>query len=182
MENFGTVLREARKQMGWDQRSFAAALRMSDKTIAELENTGHPDRPAAQDVLDLMRAYGIEFADDYSAVTRIPALEERYFLTLDFRFDPKQDERVRAITRRMHVVGLSVVRRLNQARNTASSFDGVELHAPPINRSSLDAVLTEFVDEFGPSIDCLVRNTRGLRLTAREIPGLWDDGHGAGSG
>ena len=173
MTEFGTALKEARKGMGWDQRSLGTALRMSDKTIADLETKGHPDLPAAQDALDFMRAYKIEFKNDFSIVS-VPAIAQRYFLTLDFRFEPDQDERVRVITRRMQVVGMSVVRRLNQARMTASSFDGVELHAPPINKSSFNAVLTEFIEDFGPSIDCLIRNTRGIRLTKEYVPKLWD--------
>lgn len=54
VETFGAALKEARKYMGWNQRSLATALRMSDKTIGSLESGGSPDLPAAQDVLDFM--------------------------------------------------------------------------------------------------------------------------------
>ncbi len=171
MKSFGVVLKEARNLMGWDQRSFATALRMSDKTIANIESRGSPEWPAAQDVLNLMDAYEIKFARDFAS-SEAPGLKRRYFLTLDFRFDPDQEDRVRIITRRMQVVGMSVVRRLNQARDTMSSFDGAELHVPPINRVSFDTVLSGFVKEYGP-IDCLVRNRHGMRLTEESIPGLW---------
>ena len=173
VEAFRAALKEARKSMGWDQRSLATALRMSDKTIGHLESSGSPDLPAAQDVLDFMKAYGIDFAPDYLSID-LPAPEQRYFLTLDFRFEPKQEDWVRDIARRMRIVGMSVVRRFNRAKMTASSYDGVELHAPPINRPSLDAVLKEFLADVGLPVDCLVRNRQGLRLTAAQIPEFWN--------
>ena len=173
MGSFGAALEEARKSMGWDRRSLGTALRMSDKTIGHLESEGEPDLPAARAVVNLMREYGIEFTDDFKSVQKRPDLRDRYFLTMDFRFDPDQDERVRDITRRMQVVGMSVVRRFNKARNTSSSFDGVELHVPPVNRRSFEAVLEKFLETHGPS-NCLVRNEKGMRLTREEIPDLWD--------
>lgn len=176
MQTFNTALKKARRDLGWDQRSLATALRMSDKTIAHLESTGNQSSPAAQDVLDLLEAYGVKFAEDFSRFTNFPAPQDRYFLTLDFRYESKQDERVHILTRRMRVVGMSIVRRLNQARATGSSFDGVELHVPPVNRISLDDVLKRFLEEFGPSVDCLVRNAEGFRLTPQNMPTLWDRG------
>ena len=181
MTTFGTALKEARKHMGWDRRSLATALRMSDKPIGYLETGGGPDWPAADDVLDFMKAYGFVFEEpgrsnpDEFRILRTPKLEHRYFLTLDFRYERNPDRRVHAVARRMRVIGMSMVRRLNQARETASSFDGVELHAPPINRTSFDTVLIGFLEDkdFGPSVDCLVRNREGLRLTADIVPQLW---------
>lgn len=181
MSTFGTAIRDARKRMGWDQRSLASALRMSDKTIADLETQGRPQWPAALDVLDLMGAYGIEFTEDYSPPCKLPDPEERYFLTLDFRFDQDQDKRVQSISRRMQVVGMSIVRRLNQAKMLACSFDGVELHVPPINKTAFHDVLAEFIETFGTEgqdgrwIDCLVRNEYGTRLTKEKVAtDLWD--------
>ena len=174
MTVFGARLKEARKAMGWDQRSLAKALRMSDRTIWSLENTGSPDLPAAQDVLDLMKAYEVKFGEDYSFVEP-PAPEHRYFLTLDFRFQQNPDKHVNDIARQMRVVGMSVVRRFNKARETASMFDGVELHAPPVNRESLDTVLANFLDELDSPIGCFVRNRFGMQLTPSEIPNYWSE-------
>ena len=193
MSTFGTAIRDARKRMGWDQRSFASALRMSDKTIADLETRGRPNWPAAHDVLDFMDVYGIEFEKDGSAmrIRKMPELQERYFLTLDFQFDREQDKWVQDISRRMRVVGMSVVRRLNRAKIMASSFDAVELHAPPINKLVFRDLLIEFVDKYGTefvdkygaereielSINCHVRNAEGLRLTKKIVDTtLWNYG------
>ena len=175
VDSFGEALKEARKNMGWDQRSLGAALRMSDKTIGQLELKGQPDRPAAQAVLIFMEAYGIEFEEDFLSFRKFPQLRQRYFLTLDFRFDADPEKQVQVITRRMRVVGMSVVRRLNKARNTLSNFDGVELHVPEVNLTSFESVLTDFLEEFGSPIDCLVRNEIGIRLNSKEeIKELWE--------
>ena len=193
MSNFGAAIRAARKRMGWDQRSLASGLRMSDKTIADLEAGGRSHWPAARDVLDFMAAYGIEFEKDGSAmrIRKVPDIQERYFLTLDFQFDREQDKWVQDISRRMRVVGMSVVRRLNRAKMMASSFDAVELHVPPINKSVFHDLLIEFVDKYGTefvdkygtereielSINCHVRNSEGLRLTKKIVDTtLWSYG------
>ena len=47
---------------------MATALRMSDKTIVDLESKGSPSWPAAEDVLDFMVVYGVKFAKDFSCV------------------------------------------------------------------------------------------------------------------
>ena len=175
MESFGEALKEARKSMGWDQRSLGAALRMSDKTIGQLELSGRPDQPAAQAVLNLMETYGIVFEDDFLSFRRFPEWKQRYFLTLDFRFDEDPERQVQDIARRMRVVGMSVVRRLNKARNTMSTFDGVELHVPEVNLTTFESVLTDFLKESGSPIACLVRNEKGIRLNSKkEIKELWE--------
>ena len=180
MEAFRQRLTEARKGMGWDQRSLATALRMSDKTISNLEKEGSPDWPAAQDVIDFMRAYEIEFSENFTSIENWPDLGRRFFLTLDFRFEANQDEQVHDITRRMRVVGMSLVRRLNQAKMTASSYDGVELHSPPINRRSFDTVLAGFIEARKPhlSVNCIVRHRDDFPLTVKEIEDkkLWERG------
>lgn len=176
MTTFPEALKEARKEIGWDQRSLATALRMSDKTIGFLESKGSPDLRAARDVLEFMNAYGVEFADDFSSPPKVPQPDERYFLTLDFTFDPDPDQRVDDIARRMRVVGMSVVRLLNKAKLMASRYDGVELHVPPVNRGPFEAVLRDFLlaePNRGLSVNCLVRNERPRKITVEDLPSLW---------
>ena len=175
VKSFPEALKKARKAMGWDQRSLATALRISDKTIGFLERNGSPDLPAAQDVLEFMNAYGVEFADDFSSPPKVPDPDERYFLTLDFRFDRDPDKQVHDIARRMRVVGMSVVRRLDNAKLMASTYDGVELHIPPVNRGPFEAVLADFLAQpnRNSSVNCLVRNQYPKELTVEDLPSLW---------
>jgi transcriptional regulator with XRE-family HTH domain len=173
MQMLPTLLKEARKDMGWDQRSLGRTLHMSDKTISKLETDCSPNDGAAQELIALYEAYQVRFLEDFTKLIT-PNIDDRVFLTLDFRFDSDQDERVGTITRMMNVVGFAVVRRINQAKETASVYDSTEIHVPPINQQTLDAVLKQFLGEYGPTIHVLLRNKIPKILNAETLHALWD--------
>ena len=150
MPTLNLYLAAARSLLSMSVKSVAAALRVSDKKITQIEHDADPDDPKVVQLIQLYEDLGLTF--DYSPdniINGVHISPSMNRVTFNFSSSPNPFERILRLEHKMrHIRGVTFTTWLKD-KGTASPKDSVDMHIPVEVRDLAAKLLRNWIAEEG---------------------------------
>lgn len=169
MNNLPIVLSAARALLQMNVKDVAAALKMSDKTITQLEGDADIADPKVTRLLQFYEDLGIEFSRDEKGPVGVSiASGQVRKLVFTFAGDAEPNARLRKLHHLLRNIAGMVSHTSIRDKSKASLEDTVEVHFPIETRQLVGSLLASWIEREGPFGQVVGKNDV-LEVTAENV-------------
>ncbi|MDA5558690.1 hypothetical protein [Shimia sp. MMG029] len=147
MSDIASSLRSARAYLDMNVKSVASALRMSDKTLTQIEKFGDPDDPKVAELIDFYEDLGLKFVREGKEIRGILHSDEVRKLAISAAKGPNPDEDIESLRRAVRIINGLVYNLRRVEKTKANIADTMEVHFPVSARDFVKKIISDWLSE-----------------------------------
>jgi len=147
MSHIASSLRSARAYLDMNVKSVATAMRISDKTLTQIEKYADEDDPKVADLVDFYESLGLRFVREGGRITGILHSDEVRRLVISAAKGPNPDEDMASLQKAIKIINGLVFNLRRTDKTKANISDTMEAHFPVSARPFVTEILGKWVAE-----------------------------------